>query len=109
MSRKIVADDINRMEAQNTIKPKREERAVRVQKRKLEEAAKFLAREAWKEKVEHITPILIAAKKTREGEASSFPQIRDFLRKKHGISKSQTSSWNADNIVEKWNGLENKE
>ena len=87
MSRKIVADDINRMEAQNTIKPKREERAVRVQKRKLEEAAKFLAREAWKEKVKHITPILIAAKKTREGEASSFPQIRDFLRKKHGISK----------------------
>jgi len=70
---------------------------------------KLVAREAWKKKVELITPILIPAKKTREGKASSFPQIRDFLRKKHGISKPQTSSWNADNIVEKWNGLENKE
>ena len=72
---KIVADDINRMEAQNTIKRKREEDAVRVKKWKLEEAAKLVAREAWKEKVKKITPILIAAKKTREGKASSFPQI----------------------------------
>ena len=101
MSRKIVADDINRMEAQNTMKRKREERAVRVKKGKLEEAAKLVAWEAWKKKVKHMTPILIAAKKTREGKASSFPQIRDFLRKKHGVSKSQTSSWNGDNIVEK--------
>jgi len=61
----------------------------------------LVAREAWKEKVKQITPILIAAKKTREGKTSSFPQIRYFLRKKHGISKSQTSSWNVDNIVEK--------
>ena len=63
------------MEAQNTIKRKREERAVRVKKRKLGEAAKLVAREAWKEKAKHITPLLIAAKKTQEGKASSFPQI----------------------------------
>ena len=105
---KIVANDISRMEAQNTIKRKREKKAVRV-KRKLEEAAKLVAREAWKAKVKQITPILIAPKKTREGKASSFPKIRDSLGKKHGINKSQTSSWNADNIVEKWNESETKE
>jgi len=105
---KIVANDISRMEAQNTIKRKREKKAVRV-KRKLEEAAKLIAREAWKAKVKQITPILIAPKKTREGKASSFPKIRDSLGKKHGINKSQTSSWNADNIVEKWNESETKE
>ena len=78
---KIVANDISRMEAQNTIKRKREKKAVRV-KRKLEEAAKLIAREAWKAKVKQITPILIAPKKTREGKASSFPKIRDSLGRK---------------------------
>ena len=75
--RKIVAD-ISRMEAQNTIKRKREKKFVRVKKRKFEEAAKLVAREALKAKVKQMTPILIAPKKMREGKASSFPQIRDF-------------------------------
>ena len=69
---KIMAN-ISRMEARNTIKRKREKKSVRVKKRKLEEAAKLIAREAWKAKVKQITPILIAPKKTREGKASSFP------------------------------------
>ena len=69
-------------------KRKREEKAVRVKKRKLDEAAKLVAQEACKEIVKQVTPILIAAKKTLEGKASSFSQIQDFLRKKHGISKS---------------------
>jgi len=59
---------------------------VRVKKRKHEEAATLVAREAWKAKVKQITPILIAPKKTREGKASSFPQIRDFVVRKHGIN-----------------------
>ena len=96
---KIVADDNSRMEARNTIKRKREKKFVRVKKRKFEEAAKLVAREALKAKVKQMTPILIAPKKIGEGKASSFPQIRDFLGKNHGISKSQTSSWNVYNIV----------
>ena len=97
--RKIVADDISRMEAQNTIKRKREKKAVRVKKEKLEEAAKLVVREVWKANVKKITHNLIAQKKTREEKASTIPQIRDFLGKNNGISKSQTSSWNVYNIV----------
>ena len=51
--RNIVEDDHTQMEAQNTIKRKLEERAVRVKKGKLEEAAKLVAWEAWKKKVKH--------------------------------------------------------
>ena len=41
-----------------------------------------------------------------ERKANPFPQIRDFLRKKHKPSKSEFASWTADNIIEKLNSYE---
>ena len=99
-------DDRRRLEAQQTIKRKREEREEKRKKQKMEKEAKEKAKKAWAESVKHITPQLMAVGKTKEGKASSFPQIRDFLRKKHKPSKSEFASWTADNIVEKWNSYE---
>ena len=64
--RQITDDDRRRLEAQLTIKRKREERDERRKKQKIEQQAKVDAKRAWKEKVKHITPVLVAAeKKTR--------------------------------------------
>ena len=44
--------------------------------------------------------------KTKEAKTSSFPQIRDFLKKKHKPGKSEFATWTANNIIEKWNSYE---
>ena len=81
--RAIMDDDRRRLEAQQTIKRKRDEREEKRKKQKMEKEEKEKAKKAWAESVKHITPRLVAAGKTKEAKASSFPQIRDFLKKKH--------------------------
>jgi len=103
--RQITDDDRRRLEAQLTIKRKREERDERRKKQKIEQQAKADAKRAWKEKVKHITPVLVAAEKTKDGKASSFAQIRDFLKKKCKPSKPEFATWTAENIVEKWDSF----
>ena len=78
-------------------------REERRKKQKIEQQAKADANRAWKDKVKHITPVLVAAEKNKDGKASSFPQIRDFLKKKCKPSKTEFVTWTAGNIVEKWN------
>ena len=104
--RAIMDDDRRRLEAQQTIKRKRDEREEKRKKQQLEKEAKEKAKKAWEESVKHITPRLVAAGKTKEAKASSFPQIRDFLKKKHKPSKSEFATWTADNIIAKWNSYE---
>ena len=55
---------------------------------------------------EKVKPLLVAAGKTREGKASSFAQIRDFLKKKHKPNKTEFATWTSENILEKWNNYE---
>ena len=73
----ITDDDMRRLEAQNTIKRKREER----------EKKKFA------EEIKDITPVLTRAGKTREGKASIFPQIRDLMKKAYKPSKAEVQTW----------------
>ena len=49
----------------------REKRALKNQKLDAE-------KDAWAEKVSYITPILVAAGHTKEGKASSMPQVRNY-------------------------------
>ena len=102
----IDGDDRRRLEAQQNIKRKREEKLEKRKKQKLEQEAKEKAKKEWAEKVKHITPLLVAAGKTREGKASSFAQIRDFLKKKHKPNKTEFATWTSENILEKWNNYE---
>ena len=83
----ISADDKLRLEQQNRIKRKREETEKRRKKAKLEKEKKAAAKLKWAEKVKQITPVLQADGKTKQGKASSFAQIRDFLKKKHKVKK----------------------
>ena len=103
--RQITDDDRRRLETQLTIKRKREERDERRKKQKIEQQAKANAKRAWNEKVKHITPVLVAAEKTKDGKASSFAQIRDFLKKKCKPSKMEFAIWKARKVVEKWNRI----
>ena len=64
-------------------------REERRKKRKIEQQAKVDANRAWKDKMKHITPMLVAAEKNKDDKASSFPQIRDFLKKKCKPSKTE--------------------
>ena len=76
-------------------------REDRRKKQKIEQQAKADAKRAWKDKVKHITPVLVAAEKNKDGKASSFPQIRDFLKKKKcKLSRTEFATWTAENIVE---------
>ena len=90
--------------AQNLIKRKRVEREEKRKKRKEEDEQRRLERQQWADKVKHITPVLIQAGKTREGKASTFAQIRDYLKRKFKPGKAEFQAWNASNIVQKWNG-----
>ena len=101
---KIISDDDRRrLEAQNTIKRKREEREEKRKKRKKEDQKRQEEKQKWAEEVKDITPILTRAGKTREGKVSTFPQIRDFLKKAYKPTKAEFQTWDASNIVQKWN------
>ena len=104
--RSIDSDDKRRFEAQQNIKRKREERSEKRKKQKMEKEAKEEVKKAWEAKVKHITPVLNSSGKTRQGESSSFAQIRNFLKKKYKPSKAEVATWTADNIVEKWNSFQ---
>ena len=80
-------------------------REERRKKQKIEHQAKADANRAWKDKVKHITPVLVAVEKNKDDKASSFPQIRDFLKKKCKLSRTEFATWTAENIVEKWNNF----
>ena len=99
----ITDDDRRRLEAQNTIKRKREEREEKKKKRKKEDEKRREERKKWAEEVKDITPVLTRAGKTREGKVSTFPQIRDFMKKAYKPSKAEFQTWDASNIVQKWN------
>ena len=72
----------------------------RRKKQKIEQQAEADAKRAWKDKVKHITPVLLAAEKNKDDKASSFPQIRGFLKKKCKPSKTEFATWTAENIVQ---------
>ena len=55
------------------------------------------------EEVKDITPVLMQAGNTREGKVSTFPQIRDFLKKAYKPTKAEFQTWDASNIVQKRN------
>ena len=99
-------DDRRRLEAQQTIKRKREEIEEKRKKQKMEKEAKEKAKKSLCRECETYHSQLMAVGKTKEGKGSSFPQIRDFLRQKHKPSKSELASLTADNINEKWNSYE---
>ena len=97
--KKITDDDRRRLEAQNTIKRKREERDIKTKKRKQEDERRRVEKQKWAKAVEHITPVLVEVGKTREGKVSTFPQIRDFLKKKYKPSKTEFEIWNVSTSV----------
>ena len=76
-------------------------REERRKKQKIEQQVKADAKQAYK--IKWSTPVLVAAEKNKDGKVSSFPQIRDFLKKKCEPSKTGFATWTAENIVEKWN------
>ena len=90
-------DDRRGIEAEQTVKRKQ---GIRRKTQNMQKQAKVDAKQSWKEKVKHITPVLVASGKTKDDKASSFPKIRDFL-KKCKPSKTEFASWTAHNNVEK--------
>ena len=44
-------------------------------------------------------------KKNKDDKANSFPQIRDFMKKKCKPSKKEFATWTAENVVEKRNNF----
>ena len=84
----MISDDARRrLEAHNSIKRKREEREEKRKKRKKEDQKQQEERQKWAEEVKDITPVLRQAGKTREAKVSTFPQIRDFLKKAYKPTK----------------------
>ena len=62
-------------------------------------------KEVCAEKVSHITPILVAAGSTKEGKASSVPQVRAYLKKVKKLKARVLEEITKENVLEKWQEL----
>ena len=62
-------------------------------------------KEAWAEKVSHNTPILVATGHTKEGKASSVPQVRTYLKKVKKLKAKVVKEITKENVLEKWQEL----
>ena len=83
----------------------REKRALRKQKLEAEKEKKRKEKEMWAEKVSSITPVLVAASFTKDGKASSVPQIRRYLKKVKKLKPAVLKEITKENVLEKWREL----
>ena len=80
----------------------RKVRSLKKRKVEKEKEAKLKKKQEWANRVKTITPILIRKGPTKEGKASTVPQIRNYLKKEKKLKGGELKAITIDNVTEKW-------